>query len=318
MSVALSCVCLFFPQHWPGWGFLEMTALLALVIRVLAQVRPARSVGWTAAALVVALLVMPLRDGNPDTAVGAVYMITVALTACVILGTALRAQEVRRRRAVQDVRQAERLALARDLHDLVAHHMTGIIVQANAARTIHAAAPDKVEPILEAIALAGTETLESMRRLVRVLREENHTPLRPGDLLAELGDLTAEFTRRDPGGPPLRLEFTAAARSTRFSPEVETSVYRVVQEALTNIRRHAPGERATVHLDAVADWLYVTVTNTVPRHQPARPAGGQGGLGLVGLRERVEALDGTFRAGPSGTGHWQVSAALPRHPQPGT
>ncbi|MFE7466824.1 sensor histidine kinase [Streptomyces sp. NPDC057499] len=314
MSLALSCACLFFPQSWAGWGFLEMMALLALVIRVLAQVGPARTAGWIVAALVVALLVLPLRGRNPDTAVGAVYVITVALTVCVILGTTLRAQEGHRRRAVQDVRHAERLVLARDLHDLVAHHMTGIIVQANAARTIHATAPDKVEPILEAIALAGTETLESMRRLVRVLREDDHIPLRPGDLPAELGELAAEFTRNDPDGPPLRLEVTAAARGTRFSPEVETSAYRVVQEALTNIRRHAPGEHATVHLDADDDWLYVTVTNPAPRHRPARPAGGRGGLGLVGLRERVEALDGTFRAGPTGTGYWQVSAALPRHP----
>ncbi|MDI3409027.1 sensor histidine kinase [Streptomyces cavernicola] len=315
VSVALSCVCLFIPQDGAGWGFLETVALLLLIIRVLAQVQPAQAAAWVIAPLVAAVLMLPLRDRSQDTLVVGAYVLTLLLAVCVTLGSALRAQEARRQRAVHDVRQAERLALARDLHDLVAHHMTGIIVQANAARTVHATAPDKVEPILESITRAGTETLASMRRLVRVLREYDHDALLPGDLLAELGELTAEFARHNPDSPPVRLEVTAAARSTRFSPEAEASVHRVVREALTNVHRHAPGQHATVRLDATPDWLLVTVTNTLPSH-PAGPAGGRGGLGLIGLQERIEALDGTFRAGPSGRGQWRVTARLPRHPVP--
>ncbi|MFB7918505.1 sensor histidine kinase [Streptomyces sp. NPDC056061] len=289
-------------------------ALLFLVILVLAQVQPTRTAALTVAALVLALLMLPLRDQSPHTFVRGTYVLTIALAVCVLLGCAIRAQEARRQRAVHDVRQAERLALARDLHDLVAHHMTGIIVQANAARTIHATAPDKVEPILDAIARAGTETLESMRRLVRVLREDNHAALRPGDLIAELGSLVLDFSRRNPESPPARLDVTAAARNTRFSPEIETSAYRVVQEALTNVHRHAPGGRASIHVDADSDWLHVTITNTTPRHRPVGPAGGHSGLGLIGLRERVQALDGTFRAGPVDGKRWRVAAGLPRHP----
>lgn len=123
--------------------------------------------------------------------------------------------------------------------------MTGIIVRANAALSIQAAAPDKIEPILRNIAQTGAETLESMRRPVRVLREESNTPLRPGDLLTDLGELvSAHCAVASPGPGPTetetaRLEATAAARVVRLRPEVETSAHRVVQETLTNVRRHA-------------------------------------------------------------------------------
>ncbi|MFB7493705.1 sensor histidine kinase [Streptomyces sp. NPDC056161] len=234
----------------------------------------------------------------------------MVLAVCIAAGCAAHALEVRRERAVHDVRQAERLALARDLHDLIAHHMTGIIVQANAALTIRATAPEKVDPILRTISRSGTETLESMRRLVRVLREDNHAALRPGDLLTELADLVSAHSA-DGDDTPARLDVTAAARTAHLSPEVEVSVQRLVQEALTNVRRHAPGARATVHLDADRAGVRVTVTNTAPHRKAAAPAGGCGGFGLLGLRERVEALDGTLDTGALPHGGWQVRAAFP-------
>jgi signal transduction histidine kinase len=316
MSIALSCACLIVPQPASNWGILETFALLFLIVRVLAETQPVRTVAWTVAALVVSVLMLPLRDRMLSTFVGGGYVLTVALAMCVIIGCSIRALEARRLRAVKDVRHAERLALARDLHDLIAHHMTGIIVQAEAARTVHATAPEKVEPALEAISRSGSETLESMRRLVRVLREDNHQALRPTDLLSELGELIADFSRRQPGAPTARLEASAAARTSRFSPEVEMSVYRVAQEALTNVHRHAPGERVTVRLDADPEWLYVTVTNSGAGRRATSPAGGGSGsgLGLIGLRERVEALDGTFSAGPTDAGQWEVRAGVPRSP----
>ncbi|MGP3942580.1 sensor histidine kinase [Streptomyces sp. 6N106] len=197
--------------------------------------------------------------------------------------------------------------------------MTGIIVQANAALSIQAAAPDKIEPILRNIAQAGAETLESTRRLVRVLHEESNTPLRPGDLLTDLGELvSAHCAAASPGSGPTeaetaRLEATAAARVARLRPEVETSAHRVVQEALTNVRRHAPDAHTIVRLDADTERLRVTVTNTPPHRRALTPAGGRGGFGLLGLQERIEALDGTLRAGPL-PGGWEVSAALPLAP----
>ncbi|MEU9151498.1 histidine kinase [Streptomyces sp. NPDC048417] len=314
MSAVLTCVCLSVSGRVANWGLLETLALLFLIVRVLAGTESDRTTAWTVAALVAAVLMLPLRGRTVATLVAGQYVLTVALSLAVLIGCFLRAMEARRQRAVQDVRYAERLALARDLHDLIAHHMTGIIVQANAARTVHAIAPEKVDPALEAIARSGTETLESMRRLVRVLREDNHQALRPADLLSGLGDLVTTFSGRRTDAPAARFEAGAAARTSRFSPEVETSVYRVVQEALTNVHRHAPGERVVVRLDADPDWLHVTVTNSLAHRRTGSPAGGQSGLGLIGLRERIEALDGEFWAGAVDPAQWEVRASVPRSP----
>ncbi|MFE6403713.1 sensor histidine kinase [Streptomyces alboflavus] len=331
ISLALTVWTLVDSAELQWWGALETFGLLSLTIRTTAHAwRPARATAATLA-LCVAVLMLPVRSGSWSAFVAGGYILTVALAICVATGCALRAMELRRQRAVHDVRQAERLALARDLHDLIAHHMTGIIVQANAAVTIQGTAPDQVDPLLRNIARSGTETLESMRRLVGVLREDNHAALRPGDLLTELADLVsahcAHTTADAPDSPDspdtpnapdtldadasARLDVTAAARTARLSPEVEISVQRLVQEALTNVRRHAPGARATVRLDADPAWLRVTVTNTAAPHRATTPAGGRGGFGLLGLRERVEALDGTLRTGALPHGGWQVEAAFP-------
>ncbi|MFD0412594.1 sensor histidine kinase [Streptomyces sp. NPDC127108] len=334
ISLALTVWTLIDSSGLQWWGALETCGLLFLTIRTTAHAwRPARATAATVA-LCVAVLMLPLRSGSWSAFVAGGYILTVALAICVATGCALRAMELRRERAVHDVRQAERLALARDLHDLIAHHMTGIIVQANAAVTIQGSAPDQVDPLLRNIARSGTETLESMRRLVGVLREDNHAALRPGDLLTELADLVSAHcahTSADASGAngangafdaldapdasgtdtPARLDVAAAARTARLSPEVEISVLRLVQEALTNVRRHACGARATVRLDAEPGWLRVTVTNTAAPHRGTAPAGGRGGFGLLGLRERVEALDGTLRTGALPQGGWQVEAAFP-------
>lgn len=147
VSIALSCACLLVPQRGAGAGALETLALLLLIIRVVAEVRPTRTAPWRLALLVVAVLMLTVRARTMETFLTGTYVLTMVMAVCVILGAALRLQEALRRRDVQEVRQAERLALARDLHDLVAHHMTGIIVQANAGRTVQATAPEKVGPI---------------------------------------------------------------------------------------------------------------------------------------------------------------------------
>lgn len=194
MSLTLSGICVAVPQTGSSVGALEIAGLLGLLLRTAARTARPKAAAASAAALSVTVLVLPFRTGSWPSIVAGVYMLTVILAIVITLGCAIRAMEARRRRAITDVRQAERLALARDLHDLIAHHMTGIIVQAHAATAVYPTAPDKVEPILRNIAQAGTETLESMRRLVRVLREDNHTAVRPGDLLSELAELTASYS----------------------------------------------------------------------------------------------------------------------------
>ncbi|WUR84299.1 histidine kinase [Streptomyces phaeochromogenes] len=296
-----------------AWGVQETCGLLFLIVCTTARPeQPATAATWTFV-LGVAALLLPLRVAQhwPEI-IATGYVMTVAVAISISIGCAIRALEARKERTAREVRQSERLALARELHDLIAHHMTGVIVQANAALTIHTAAPDKVEPILRNIVDASTETLESTRRLVRVLREDHHMALRPGELLTELAELVAAYSAASAhGDSTARLEVTAAARTAHLSGEVEISLFRLVQEALTNVRRHAPGACTTVHLDAEPQWVRVTVTNTSPAPGATRPIGGHGGYGLLGLRERVEALDGTMHAAGLPGGGWQLQAALP-------
>ncbi|WTX24613.1 hypothetical protein OG696_23500 [Streptomyces sp. NBC_00656] len=91
---------------------------------------------------------------------------------------------------------------------------------------------------------------------------------------------------------------------------MEISAYRVAQEALTNVRRHAPGAQVDVRLDADSTWLHLSITDTGGPQRTAVPAGGQGGFGLIGLRERVEALDGALHTGPLPEGGWEVKATF--------
>ncbi|WP_177262156.1 sensor histidine kinase [Streptomyces sp. cf124] len=311
LSLTVTVWSLIAPPDPRWWGALESCGLFFLTVRAAADIRrPATALAYTAV-LCATVLLLPLRAASLGVFVAGGYVLTVALAICVAIGCALRALESRRERAVRDVRQAERLAIARDLHDLIAHHMTGIIVQANAALTIQTTAPDQVPPLLRNIASSGTETLESMRRLVRVLREDNHAALRTGDLVTELADLVSAHCASGGDDTVARVEVAAAARTARLSPEVELAVQRLVQEALTNVRRHAPGARTTVQLDADSAGLLVDVTNTAPVRHAATPTGGRGGFGLLGVRERVEALDGTFRVGPVPHGGWQVHAVFP-------
>jgi signal transduction histidine kinase len=303
-----------------GWGLLETLCLLLLLIRTakdIPQPWPAATLGT---ALGVAVIAAPIRlDEGGDVIFS--FLLTFPTGGAVALGCYLRSLDDRRRRAIADTRQSERLELARELHDFVAHHVTGIVVQAQAARAIRESAPEQVDPLLRHIEQAGSETLQSMRKLVRVLREDDARTVRPGDLFAELGELVAAFSERD---APATLLVAAEARQARPDPEVETSVRNVVREGLTNVRRHASGSPSVSvrvglsggNADARPDArrLRVEVHNAPPPRQSApnaEPLGGRGGLGLVGLTERTEAVGGTLHASRAEDGGWRLTAEFP-------
>ncbi|MFF4354369.1 sensor histidine kinase [Streptomyces sp. NPDC001530] len=320
--VSWTVTLVFFTSVTPpfaGWGMLETLCLLLLLVRTARDV----SQPWLAATLGTALgsavISAPMRldvSGNIYFS----FLLIFLTGGAVGLGSYLRSLDHRRSRAVADTRQSERLELARELHDFVAHHVTGIVVQAQAARTIREIAPEQVDPLLHGIEQAGAETLQSMRKLVRVLRDDTTRAVRPGELYAELGELVATFSERD---VPATLQVAAEARQTRPAPEVETSVRNVVREALTNVRRHAPGSPSVsvrVALsdhdakDAAARRLRVEVHNAPPPQQAApndKPLGGRGGLGLIGLTERAEAVGGTLHASRAEDGGWRLTAEFP-------
>ena len=289
-------------------AFTEQLALAVLVITVLHRcpLRPALGLSAAAAVAIVGspIMRMPEADAN-----GFGVLSALGWGGAVAIGLVLREVGTRRRAAVEDIRSAERMELARELHDVVAHHVTGIVVAAQAAAVVARTSPDDVDRALAAIETAGTDALTAMRRMVGVLRGQDAEGARsPGAELAEVRTLVHRF---DPDARLVRLTADPGLVHAVLPPGVAATGYRVVQEALTNVRRHAP-HVATVEVDIRIreEALLVSVRND---GVPPAPVSGRvgGGFGLVGMGERVAALDGTFTAGPTGPGMWQVSVWLP-------
>ncbi|MFD3485569.1 sensor histidine kinase [Streptomyces sp. NPDC058665] len=244
-----------------------------------------------------------------------------------VLGAALRERsEVQRRLVEQEtISEAERgrrtlleerARIARELHDVVAHHMSVITVQADTAAYRLQGLPPDVREEFASVAATARQSLGEMRRLLGVLRnEEAHGELAPQPGLTQIGQL-AEATAR--AGVP--VEFTPCDADV---PEAEAlAAYRIVQEALANVVRHAPGAptRVSVSVSGVGsgagpedgERLTVLVVNGPPPVPPAAPleVGGTG-HGLVGMRERVRILGGTLDAGPLPDGGFRVAAQIP-------
>jgi signal transduction histidine kinase len=225
------------------------------------------------------------------------------------VGAWMRLLDIRRRLVIDTARRGERMELARELHDVVAHHVAGIVVQAQAARIVAAKRPETMEETLAGIESAGNDALAAMRRVVSLLRD-------PGDAGGvtpspeQLSDLVSRFADR---GPAVQLRL-AGSGGPSWPLEVTATVYRIVQEALTNVILHAPDAASvTVTVEEASSGVTVEVTDDAPRRglsgSPLFAPGG--GHGLTGMRERAEALGGTLSAGPGPDGGWTVAAKLP-------
>ncbi|MFI7540487.1 sensor histidine kinase [Actinoplanes sp. NPDC049599] len=292
-----------------SFGLAETVGLLAVLFVVCRRAE----VRWAVGAVLLlgmAIGFIPLRAGLSADYVIAGLALGLVATAVIALAVYLRMIESTRLRAMDSVRAEQRAEFARDLHDFIAHHVTGIVVQAQGARFIAEQDPKRVLLALEQIEAAGAETMASMRRMVGVLRDPDARPDAPLAPLAgvdELGPLLEQFSNA--GDVLARLHVDGS--TVGVPVEVSTSAYRVVMEALTNIRRHAKDARvADVWVRRTPDWLLVRVANdgappraALPREQP--------GYGLVGLTERVRAVGGRITAGPGIDGGWVVDAALP-------
>ena len=298
------------PTALETYSDMAFTEQLALAILVVAGLRALalRSALLVAGLGAVAVVASPaLRSvgelGPPYTTLSA-----LGWGGAVAIGLLLRDSDTRRRASLDEVRSAERMELARELHDVVAHHVTGIIVAAQAAAVVARTSPDDVDRALAAIEAAGGDAMAAMRRMVGVLRgqADGEGARTPG---AELGGVPALVRGFDPDARLVRLSGDPALQHAVLPAGVAATGYRVVQEALTNVRRHAPGAAAVeIDLRILAGALHVTVRNDgVPPPGPRTP----GGFGLVGMAERVAALDGALTAGPTAPGVWTVAARLP-------
>ncbi|GGR66052.1 MULTISPECIES: sensor histidine kinase [Streptomyces] len=215
-----------------------------------------------------------------------------------------REEEARRRVA------EERLRIARDLHDVVAHHIALVNVQAGVAAHVMDKRPDQAKEALAHVREAGRSALNELRATVGLLRQSDdpEAPTEPAPGLSRLAELAATF--RNAGLP---VEVACADRPGDLPAAVDLAAYRIVQEALTNVRKHAgPAARAEVSVVRVGPDLEVTVLDD-GEGGPGTPEDG-GGHGLLGMRERVTALGGTLTTGPRYGGGFRVHAILPVHP----
>ena len=215
------------------------------------------------------------------------------------------------RQAVTD----ERLRIARELHDVVAHSMSVIAVQAGTGRMVIDDDVEHARRALAAIEDTSKRALDEMRRLLGVLRAETSDPaaLAPVPTLDDLDRLVAYTVE---GGTPVDVSVHGDRR--RAPAGVQLAAYRVVQEALTNVRRHAPGAPARVRVSFEAEELVVVVEN--PRTDGADGGAGtgpDGGHGLLGMAERVSIYGGAFEAGRQADGMFKVSARIPYQSEAG-
>ncbi|MET8344125.1 sensor histidine kinase [Streptomyces microflavus] len=311
---------------WP-WTPPGIVAYLFLLLALgLRETRRTVIAVWavTGAAGVVLHLIAP--DRGSDSAL----LLTILGAVVLVIGGAVRERGVAQRRlaeqeTISEAERAqrtlleERARIARELHDVVAHHMSVITVQADSAPYRISGLPKAAEEEFTAIAAAARESLGEMRRLLSVLRSdgtEGDRAPQPGlDRLQQLVEATVR------AGLPAELALSKelspgqGSRLSEVPPAVDLSAYRIVQEALANVVRHAPGARTRVLVATERNHLIVLVVNGPAARRRGSPLETSGtGHGLVGMRERVRLTGGTLDTGPLPDGGFRVAARMPLPP----
>ncbi|MEV0156774.1 histidine kinase [Micromonospora sp. NPDC050686] len=335
-AVAAVVAALALGQVFAGWGALgfDVAVLIALysVVKYADRLRDGVLAGVVAA--------IGVLLAASQTVSAAAWWVTAIWFGSITAGVWLAALNLRTRRryvlsleeraaTLEREREAEaraavageRARIARELHDVVAHSMAVMIAQADGARYTFDRDPERAREAVRVVADTGRQALEEMRRLVDVLREPRAVPA--GDqLVAEpehrrptMAELPALLDRFRAAG--LRAELTVPAGGA-LPPGLALTVYRLVQEALTNTLKHA-GVGATVAVTLTyADGAVVVRVVDDGRGRPAGRPAPPGGHGLVGMRERVGVYGGSLAAGARATGGWQVVARLPLPAEPTT
>jgi signal transduction histidine kinase len=195
------------------------------------------------------------------------------------------------------------------VHDVVSHSLSSIAVQAGVARLLLAQQPGQAGAALSAIETASRSALDELRTLLRQIRD----PQDADDVTPPtLGDLPALVARLSEAG--LHVSYHSTGQPRPYRTAVELSAYRIAQEALTNVTKHASGARTRVDVDYGSDQLTVTVTDAGSANPAGRAA--SGGLGIPGMQERAALLGGTLTAGPKPGGGFTVTARLPAEASP--
>lgn len=318
LAVSLVAVVAFSAIEYPENG-LPIACMVALYT-VASRTPPQRSV-LAALAVVVAIILLTAIGSqglDPAGAVGnlAVFGVAYAIGRYVRVRRAyteqleLRAadaEESRRRDAEQAV-AAERLRIARELHDVVAHAMSIVAVQSGVAAHVIDDQPDQARAMLGTINTVSREALDEMRRMLGVLRAGNDDPV--GELVPAptLGDVRSLADSVQGTGLTVGLQVRGDA--VELTPGLDLAAYRIVQEALTNVVKHAGPAQVEIVVTYEPDAVVITVTDD-GRGAASGTTSGGGGHGLVGMQERVDLYDGTLDAGPRTGGGFAVTARLP-------
>ncbi|MEV7520252.1 sensor histidine kinase [Streptomyces sp. NPDC091371] len=317
-----ACVATYFTL-----GYYHVVAVcgLALALYTVASLCPRRvSVRCAAGTLVV--LLWGTRLAEPGIGALSVGFVTVTTIVCWVAGDGSRRlreltrrlrleQEEKARRAVME----ERIQIARELHDVIAHHVSVISVQTGLASYVFASDPPTARRALDTVGDSAREALAEMRRMLVVLRAEGPEPGPDGTggEVQGLGRLDELAKRVGEAGVPVDVRVTGTAYE--LPPGIDLCAYRVVQEALTNVIKHAPRAPTTVRVHYGADEVRVRVKDAgsgrTPAHAPPGP-GKTAGQGLIGMRERATIYHGTVTAAPAPGGGFEVSLRVPV-PRPG-
>jgi signal transduction histidine kinase len=261
----------------------------------------------TVASIAVAMHLHPHHDQDAVQIVAVVAAWLAGDMVRAITGYRRQLQLVEHRRATEELELArvqERLQLSRDVHDVVSHSLSAIAVQAGVARLVLAQQPEQVGDALSAIETASRSALDELRALLRQIRDPADADEAATPMLADLPVLIDRLR-----GAGLDVSYQRTGRLRPCATAVELSAYRIAQEALTNVAKHASGARTRVEVDQGANELTVTVTDDGGRS--SMPAAASDGLGIAGMRERAGLVGGTVTAGPRPTGGFIVTARLP-------
>ena len=300
---------------WGGWPWGPPQVLALLGAFCLAAIRQRRTALWWMWTLtLIPWFVWLIRD-IPDLRgpLGATMVFTAATIAVDSAASRLRTQRAlvvqtehadaeRARRAVLE----ERARIARELHDVVAHHLSLIAVQAETAPYRLTELPETARAEFGSLSEVAREALTEMRRLLGVLRQDQSARLTPQPQLSDLPALVD--TARRAG---VEIELSAPAELGKVPASVGVCAYRIVQESLSNANQHAPGAAVTVSVDHDVDAVLLRVANGPGGPATPSPSEAGPGHGLTGMRERVALLGGSLSAGPAPDGGYVVCAVLP-------
>jgi signal transduction histidine kinase len=314
LAVAVAATA-FVALHYGSWW--PFAAILALYSVGAHCPRPTALKAGIVSILVLAVPVLNADEGSTGAWSRLAFLggRLAPLAAAWLVGNAIRSRRERVRSIEERAAQLERerdtnarraaaeeqARIAREVHDVVAHNLSVIVVQATAGEAVFESEPERARQALETIGSTGREALVELRRVLGVIRSDEAPTMAPQPTLERLDGLLDQVRST---GLDVRLEVDGEKRE--LSPALELSAYRIVQEALTNTLRHANAHHATVKLRYDADGLDVEVADD------GLPAESNGeGSGLIGMRERAATFGGHVEAGPAEGGGYRVSARLP-------